>query len=140
MSTEFNFQNFLENLGEYKTRSYSGRAMYGEACLAITVDNTLQAMQDIAFELGKIVGEWDDDNVPCPIERLLRDELRDIRSDSMGRDSQVIYWPNMPYEATKSDFDDRHCDEDCDEECPQDEDHHSRACNAKWDAELGARR
>lgn len=82
-------QTFLEDCGDFELRDYSGRAMYGERCLAITGDlrETMSRLM-VAFLLAE--GLEDDDRYA--IERV----LPSVRWDSMGLGS-VIYFPGCAY-------------------------------------------
>lgn len=66
--------------------SYSGRAMYGRQCIAITVDDTfsgialvLEVLADAGEDTGGIV-----------------DLISNTRQDSMGL-SVVLYWPDLEW-------------------------------------------
>ena len=76
--------------------SYSGRSMYGRACVGIVGSRRdcmkviSVVMQDIAAEAVKTggwqLGEW-------------FDTLLDFDMDNMGRD-MILYWPNLATETT----------------------------------------
>ena len=68
------FQEFLEE--NFEVRSYSGRGMYGRECIAINVDDPVQAMQDLAWYAGE-------QDIQMPSQ---------VSWDSMGR-GYVVYWP-----------------------------------------------
>jgi hypothetical protein len=68
-------------------RSYSGRSMYGDSCLAIVLDSS--ELMRFAIDLHKA-----DRNTAT----LLADSQ--IRQDSMGRDSEIIYWPHIQLNGT----------------------------------------
>ena len=69
---------------DFSIRSYSGRGMYNETCLAICGDNINLA--DIFYTIGRM----DEEEKICP------HELGGMRSDSMGL-GMVYYWPRIPY-------------------------------------------
>jgi hypothetical protein len=82
-------QQLLEEMGVEGLREYSGRAMYGERCLAIV------------GELGAIMAAI----VSACLRRLdmsetakadIEDAMGDLRVDAMGRDS-VVYFPSVPW-------------------------------------------
>lgn len=73
-------RDFLEELG-FETRSYSGRGMYCKECLAVTSEDPIGDIQDIAFEIGR------DEDMGKPPR---------VAFDSMGK-SYVIYWPTEKY-------------------------------------------
>lgn len=87
-------------------RSYSGRAMYGNQCVAIT-----GTMQDVGNVIGTVIKQatteaidaaFDADNDAerqaardqgWALDKLI-DVLMDFRTDSMGYDI-VAYWPDL---------------------------------------------
>jgi hypothetical protein len=85
------FQQLLED-NDYKTRSYSGRGMFGEECLAVTVDDIPTAIWNIATMLAEFNAEaptFNQESIPEP---------KGMRYDNMGRQS-VLYWTRVPYEG-----------------------------------------
>ena len=88
-----NAKKFIEILREaaqtheMTVRRYSGRAMYGRQCVAVTTEKEYSAIAAITAEIA-----WTDD------DDLMRDWvelLADTRSDSMGRYDVVLYWPEL---------------------------------------------
>jgi hypothetical protein len=75
-----------QDCGDFKVCSYSGRGMYGKTCLAITGDRI--DLLAIGFTIGS---GYNDEVDPS--------DLVGAREDSMGL-RVVIYWPNIPFEAT----------------------------------------
>jgi hypothetical protein len=76
-------------------RSYSGRSMYGEGCLGIVLD--FSELMRFAIDMHEA----------CPATaELLADSQ--IRTDSMGRSSDIIYWPHIQLTGTTlaGDYDD----------------------------------
>lgn len=79
----------FEDLG-FETRSYSGRGMFGQECLAITVGDPLIAIQEIAYETGAAATRQEEDG---------EEEVKmptNIKMDSMGYE-YVVYWPGVPF-------------------------------------------
>ena len=78
-------------------RAYSGRSMYGEECLGI-VDETGELFS-FAITLQKL-------------DPTLAELLGDTPSrwDSMGRDSEIVYWDSI--KVTGTDLDEDNDDED----------------------------
>ncbi len=74
---------------QYETRSYSGRCMYGEHCLAVTTDSASEAATVI---LDVVQACAENGTVEDVLELVSR--LRGSRTDSMGR-SMVMYWPEI---------------------------------------------
>lgn len=73
----------------YETQSYSGRAMFGDRCLAFTVDqgtSPFRAFADILDETASGLEETE----------VLSKALRDTRTDSLGLGS-IIYFPRFEY-------------------------------------------
>ena len=92
MSNDITVQSVFEEAG-YNCRSYSGRGMYGEKCLAITLDRDTsigQFVGDVLFAAGS-VGE-------DGVFDILADAFHDMKTDDMGLGS-VCYFPGVPYQA-----------------------------------------
>lgn len=66
-------------------RSYSGRGMGDNTCLAIVSDDAEEDLFKLGMAFGKITEPWADD---------LFDELvfKGAMADSLGRDKTVFYW------------------------------------------------
>lgn len=79
----------------HTTRDYSGRAMYGKACVGIVINDPIDAILDIVEEFAR---SGSAEQIPD-----LCYELRNHRVDSMGRDQQILYWPNLPWEEKEDD-------------------------------------
>ena len=77
-------------------RAYSGRSMYGEQCLGIV----LEARQIFGFAITL-------QKLDPTLAELLADSR--ARWDSMGRDSEIVYWESI--KVTGTDLDD-YADED----------------------------
>lgn len=76
---------------------YSGRAMYGRACLALV--GSLDDLVRFVVALTRLVGETVDyggtyGSHVNELELLLDDVQGDVRQDQLGRDA-VFYWPNV---------------------------------------------
>lgn len=82
------FQELLE-VNDYKTRSYSGRGMWGEECLAITIDS-----YDFPQELMYIGSLCILNNVALP---------RKISWDTLGRSNYVVYFRDHDYKEPDED-------------------------------------
>ena len=80
MTTE-ELKQLIEDVG-YETRDYSGRGMYGKRCLAFTIEagNELGAVAEIVYH--------------SDTEEIV-DIFKDARTDTMGRDDIIIYFPRM---------------------------------------------
>lgn len=69
---------------EMEVRSYSGRGMYGDTCIAVVLSD-FSSMWTLALAIADInSGNADLFDLPAP------------RSDSMGRGT-VLYWPNLKW-------------------------------------------
>ena len=80
MTTE-ELKQLIEDAG-YETRDYSGRGMYGKRCLAFIIEagNELGAVAEMVYH--------SDDEEMVNI-------FKTARTDAMGRDDIVIYFPSM---------------------------------------------
>lgn len=91
---------------DVRFRSYSGRAMYGKQCVAIT-----GTMQDVGSVIGTVIKMAADEVIVMATDATsdeemdkvgeessnldkLIDALMDFRTDSMGYDI-VAYWPDI---------------------------------------------
>jgi hypothetical protein len=90
-------QELLED--EFQCRSYSGRAMYGASCLAVTLDDGPGHLVATLVEAATREG------LSAVEDRALGRALRSWRQDSMGR-GIVVYFPGTPYVGDDSDEDD----------------------------------
>lgn len=79
--------DFLEQYDGIEVRtSYSGRGMYGDECVAFVV------REEIAFAtVAEIVADIEDEDERLEFAKL----FRRARTDSMGRDSIVVYFPQI---------------------------------------------
>lgn len=80
-----NFQKFLESMG-YETRSYSGRNMFGNKCLAIYVDNVGDLFANIIRNAPN--------SIPQRVDII--NVVRNYHTDNIGM-STVVYFPNTHY-------------------------------------------
>lgn len=82
---------------EYEPRSYSGRGMYGEECVAFSTDpgeSTHGAIIDIC---SNIVQQIDDDTL-SPEEAIhMMSYMQDVRTDSLGKGA-IVYFYNIPWD------------------------------------------
>lgn len=77
---QFNeFSNLAWDIGGEIYENYSGRGMYGKACMGITVDNLYKAL----FNLGRESENYSFSN-----------ELERLEVDNMGRNC-IIYFPKI---------------------------------------------
>lgn len=87
--TDWDLEQITDTLDMYEAGTvmrYSGRAMYGEQCLGIVTEDvasTFLILGSALADLGK------DGNA------LTRALLYEVRQDSMGRDSAVVYFPSI---------------------------------------------
>ena len=96
----YDAKQFVEDLREmeYEPFSYSGRAMYGSRCVAITVDLN-QSDQTVGPLLGVRLAQLWMDHGATDLDALEHFLGRyDQRSDNMGL-GYVIYWPEMTWPA-----------------------------------------
>lgn len=76
---------------EFNIRSYSGRAMYGKSCLAITGDNMSLIL--LGMEIARYNIEAEENDINDVVDEA---DVDSYRQDSMGLGS-VIYWPRIPF-------------------------------------------
>lgn len=100
MSTFQLIKQTVEDMG-YEPRSYSGRGMYGERCLGVTIDrdsnhNILEFVAALVHELSAM----DDEDA----EEALDFIKSAINSDSMGLGS-VVYFPRVRWQDEDEDED-----------------------------------
>lgn len=76
---------------EHTAHSYSGRAMYGVKCVAVSVPNQFKFLAELMA--AALYNEVD-------IEEL-SEVVEHTRIDSMGRDDVVLYWPQLSAEGVK---------------------------------------
>lgn len=96
-------QELLEEVG-IECQSYSGRAMYGEKCLGISLQNAsdfgilfsklAQAMFDMGvYSWNEIEGEDPEAIQKC---KDIVQCFRSYRQDSLGR-GYIVYFPDVPF-------------------------------------------
>jgi hypothetical protein len=88
---------------QYDVRSYSGRSMYGEHCLAVTTDSASEA----ATVILDVVQACAENGTAEDVLELVA-MLRGSRTDSMGRGC-VVYWPDIKMADASGDDDDGEC-------------------------------
>ena len=97
------FQEFLED-NDFRTRSYSGRGMFGTECLAVSVDDICSAVWKMGEAFGCANASSDkEDHIEGPKGRVCTAQL--------GR-GYVIYWPSVPFVGDDSWDDDEEEEED----------------------------
>ncbi len=101
MAKKHALQETLESIGA-EIRSYSGRCMYGEECLAVTDF-------DIGPLFAEILRSVDRDDV-----EEVAEAVESFKTDSLGRGT-VIYFPGTPFydeDAENEDSDEVEDEED----------------------------
>ena len=79
-------QNILEEIG-FDCFAYSGRAMYGNKCLAIRTDSFNNLFADVILVAAEAEPE---------VTQIVADAFRSMKTDSLGRDT-VVYFPDAKY-------------------------------------------
>lgn len=82
-------KELIENAG-YEARSYSGRGMYGKACIGLTTE-------DDAFEVAANLMVAYESVVDDVSLETLADVIKQFASDNMGRDSMIYYLPDVEW-------------------------------------------
>lgn len=86
------------NLNDPIRSNYSGRGMYGKKCVAIVVDDQMEAKVAIRRITSSLLTQILDlvaDNDECDLypEEMI-DLILDFQTDNMGLDT-VLYWPQL---------------------------------------------
>lgn len=81
---------------EYEYREYSGRN-FAKDCFAFVIPNGDRELVSFVFELATECMEIDSEDDRELVKEELNDFFRSIETDSMGRDSQVIYSRNLKW-------------------------------------------
>lgn len=85
---------------EYEYREYSGRN-FAKDCFAFVIPNGSRELISFVFELTKECMEIDSEDDRNDMLEELQDFFKSIETDSMGRDSQVIYSRNLKWSDYK---------------------------------------
>lgn len=91
--TDWDLEQITDTLDMYEAGSimeYSGRAMYGAQCLGIVTPDVASTF----MILGSALADLGNDG-----NALTRKLLREVRTDSMGRDEIVVYFPSITMPA-----------------------------------------
>jgi hypothetical protein len=87
--TQDEYDVLEDNLGAFgEIMRYSGRAMYGAECLGIATDNEARAL----FNLGIALAQDDSAEARRLINIMHHGQWR---SDSLGRDSAIVYFSSI---------------------------------------------
>jgi hypothetical protein len=98
--TQTMMTDWLEDAG-YQPHSYSGRAMYGRRCVAVTVA-PVRALRVGADLVVAALSDLDPDFNPLMLAEEVADLMGGAREDSMGRDV-VVYWPDVEWTGDNED-------------------------------------
>jgi len=87
---------------QFKVRSYSGRYMYGEHCIAVQIDADSGPESDMVLMLVEAVidkvqdfGSLTTGDVEAAIDKV-RQAMRKAHTDSLGLGT-VVYWPGIEF-------------------------------------------
>ncbi len=105
MATKHIIQKLCENT-DLNVRSYSGRAMYGRQCLAITCEGAGQFINQLLHSAV-------DEGLDTEDLREIADACATLREDSMGLD-RVIYFPVIEFCDSDDEGDDEEEEEELD--------------------------
>ena len=81
---------------EYEYREYSGRN-FAKDCFGFVIPNGSYQLCSFVFELTKECMEIDSEDDRELVLEEIEDFFRTIETDSMGRDSQVIYSKSLKW-------------------------------------------
>lgn len=73
---------------------YSGRSMFGERCIGIVCQNPTAVMFRLGIEVGKRI-EAESGDAGAHRWFDLSGAFEDARTDSMGRYSEIVYFPRL---------------------------------------------
>lgn len=73
----------------YESQTYSGRGMYGKECVGYTVDNGDELFSAVMIATSC---EPEEKDQICGLFR------NGVKTDSMGRDQIIIYFPRLQYQ------------------------------------------
>jgi hypothetical protein len=93
-------QKIIEASGRC-VRDYTGRGMYNKKCVGVVCSSLGEFLSDI-YSTG--LREYGYGNVTDNLACELAEALSSIKTDSMGRDDIIVYFPDVSY--TEEDFDD----------------------------------
>ena len=108
-------QSIIET--NYRTRSYSGRGMYGKGCLGVVVKGSHgvgKLMAHIVAEIGHLVSDTADAETvddTCKVIDGISAALKYMVCDSMGMDT-IVYFPDVSYVDPDEGEDDEEDDSD----------------------------
>lgn len=80
---------------EQNVRAYSGRGMYGKSCVGIVTDDLGEA---VACVMDWAIEQVNDSSESPEHLDTLRQRLRSMSTDSMGRD-MIVYFPRLSSEG-----------------------------------------
>lgn len=81
--------DLLYDAGLEVREDYSGRGMYGKTCVGFVVENGAELRT-----VAELVGNEEDEYTRAELVIL----FRQARTDSMGRDSTIVYFPRVRLE------------------------------------------
>lgn len=85
--------NNLDGVGDAHLRTYSGRNMYGDSCLALVCNDVSQLVRFV-LDLGDAVSEELDENAEQVAALVDELRVRRTRYDQLGL-GWVYYWPGV---------------------------------------------
>lgn len=93
----------LSLMEDEHVRSYSGRGMYGSHCPGITCPDTHSTLMRLCEAAESLTGNHDDsheDHPTRPVEIFKMSEVTKdrVRTDSMGRDDMILYFPGVNWD------------------------------------------
>ncbi len=94
-------QEILLALQEHKTKSYSGRGMYGKQCFSVVGEqkSIQEDIMNVLLEMDYNVHDWRD------TAESIKELLSTYTIDSMGKSDIVMYWRDIPWEGESSNED-----------------------------------
>jgi hypothetical protein len=88
MKTSISLRTILER-NDWSVCEYSGRGMFGQTCLGVTVDDPVCFLWQLHFDIQDTLDEDE--------ELKLEAGFKSVKWDQMGHDF-IVYWPYISYE------------------------------------------
>jgi len=89
--------------GDFKTRSYSGRGMYGKECLGVECND----IKDIVYELVDYILATSEMSYENNVS--IKRSVRNLCTDQLGL-GMIVYFPNVEFESNESENDESESD------------------------------
>jgi hypothetical protein len=92
----------IEDSGDYRAQSYSGRAMYGKNCVGVRIRRDKSVFEFVADLLETVDAHSDGEDELSDNISEVASVLRRARTDGMGLDT-ILYFPRIEWEGDNTD-------------------------------------